>query len=421
MAVTKYKTFVPNEVLTAADINASLDQVFNNQESLGYPRTTSADFNGQEIVLDADADTSLRETADDVIALKMQGQDVFIFDGDAASANNGFRFTAGTTAAPQPRIDAQGTPTDIGFVLAAKGAAQILLSATNGIDIDGKALVIDADADSSLRETSDDVLALKLQGVDSFIFDGDVASPVNGLTFRSSATASAPVIAASGGDTNIGITLTPKGTGTIQLGTGVVSTTPITNGIPQADSGSTISSAWLRGVPILQTIWSPSAAASVDIVSSLGTYDTYFLDFYLVPATDGVMLNLRTDSSNGASFDSGGSDYAHQTSHVASSQFIQASSATTAILLAGSASAGNIGNATNEGVAGRLIIHNRGSGTRYPILSWVGGYLNTSTSLVAVTGSGVRNSAAAIDAVQFLFSSGNIASGSIRVWGMVHP
>lgn len=44
------------------------------------------------------------------------------------------------------------------------------------------------------------------------------ASAVNEFTITNAATGNAPVLSASGGDTNIGITLTPKGTGNVRLG-----------------------------------------------------------------------------------------------------------------------------------------------------------------------------------------------------------
>ena len=47
-----------------------------------------------------------------------------------------------------------------------------------------------------------------------------VASAVNGLAFTGAATAGAPSIAPRGGDTNIGLTLLPKGTGTLALQSG---------------------------------------------------------------------------------------------------------------------------------------------------------------------------------------------------------
>lgn len=409
MAVSKYKTFVDGEVLTAADLNASLDQVFNNQESLGYPRTTSADFNGVEIILDADGDTSLRETSDDVLALKMQGQDVFIFDGDAASANNGFRFTAGTTAAPQVSIDAQGTPTDIGVNIRAKGTASIFLGATNGVDIDGKPLILDTDADTTLRETSDDVLTLKMQGVDLFVFDGDAASASAGLRFT--AGTSGGFITPEGAAASLDVSIQPKGgSGFVRLGVGggPVITTPTAAGIPVADGSGKIALGWLQGLPKLLGTYAPSGAASVDITSKItSAYNRYMIWFNLRPSNDGANAALRTSTNNGSSWDSGASNYPWVSITDATKT---ASSDTSAIIVSSV-----IGNATNEGIAGCLFIDFLGSASMYPLLSFRGGYLDTSTVLHALSGSFTRASAAAINAVQL--TVGTTCTGTVEVYG----
>jgi hypothetical protein len=54
------------------------------------------------------------------------------------------------------------------------------------------------------------------------------ASAVNEITLANSATGASPTISATGGDTNIGINLTPKGTGGIVLGAGAVGTPALT-------------------------------------------------------------------------------------------------------------------------------------------------------------------------------------------------
>ena len=54
------------------------------------------------------------------------------------------------------------------------------------------------------------------------------ASAVNELTLANAAAGSNPVLSATGGDTNIGITLTPKGTGGVAFSAGAVGTPSIT-------------------------------------------------------------------------------------------------------------------------------------------------------------------------------------------------
>lgn len=208
MAVSQTKTYAAGEVLTASDLNASLTNITDNGEDLGWPATKAKDLNGQEFILDADGDSSITVDTDDVMHLKLQGQDLFIFDGDVASVVDGITFTATATGSP-PTIQASGSTTNIDLLLQGKG--------TGGIDINGDELKLDADGDTSLRETSDDVIALKMQGSDLFIFDGDEASAVNGFTFRGTAAGSAAKLVAQGSDTNIDVRFEPKGTGQVTV------------------------------------------------------------------------------------------------------------------------------------------------------------------------------------------------------------
>jgi len=143
-------------------------------------------------------------------------------------------------------------------------ASTLITPITADLSMNTKRIDFDADTDTSIRSDADDVLIVELQGSDRFIFDGDVVSPVNGLTFVVSATnnpvqvlvngtdddigitfdakngeemltlaavvdakneititsaaaGAEPIISATGDDTDIGITLTPKGAGVVAL------------------------------------------------------------------------------------------------------------------------------------------------------------------------------------------------------------
>ncbi|MGE0289535.1 MAG: phage tail protein [Bradyrhizobium sp.] len=96
---------------------------------------------------------------------------------------------------------------------------QLISPLTGTLDADGKTIILDADADSNLAASSDDILNLTLQSFLSFIFDGNVASPVNGITFETAATGVAPRISAHG-ETDVSLELAPKGAGDINLRAG---------------------------------------------------------------------------------------------------------------------------------------------------------------------------------------------------------
>ena len=127
-------------------------------------------------------------------------------------------------------------------------------------------------------------------------------SAVNELTLANAATGGAPVLSATGGDTNIGITLTPKGSGAVKLdlltfptvtgsadqilttnGSGVLSfvdnsggtdwqavkTGNYTAAAGQGVFANTTSGAWTLTLPA-----SPSIGDEVSFVDYAGTFDT---------------------------------------------------------------------------------------------------------------------------------------------------
>jgi len=126
MAVSVFKTFSAGEVLTASDLNSSLTQITDNGEDLGWPATKAKDLNGFELILDADADTSITADTDDVIHYRLQGVDLFIMDGDVASPVNGLSFVASATGADVVVL-AQGSDSNIDIDIQPKGSGIVLI------------------------------------------------------------------------------------------------------------------------------------------------------------------------------------------------------------------------------------------------------------------------------------------------------
>ncbi len=73
MAVSRIKTWVSLETLTAADLNAEFSNILSNGEDLGWPATKAKDLDGQKLILDADADTSITADTDDQIDFETGG------------------------------------------------------------------------------------------------------------------------------------------------------------------------------------------------------------------------------------------------------------------------------------------------------------------------------------------------------------
>jgi hypothetical protein len=98
------------------------------------------------------------------------------------------------------------------------------LSLNDGL-VTAPALRFTADTDTGLYRPGDDIFGIAAGGRDAARFIGST-SAVNYFTLASSVTGQPIVLGSAGGDSNIGITLSPKGTGAITLG--VSSSNPTT-------------------------------------------------------------------------------------------------------------------------------------------------------------------------------------------------
>jgi hypothetical protein len=183
MAITAYKTYAAGEILTAADLNASLTYITTNALSAISPLTGNLDVDGNSLIMDGDADSALACASDDILRVTLNNVAAFYFNGATASIVNGVSFFATATGVPVYLI-AQGSDTNIDLELRSKGSGDVVLADDSGNEI---------------------------------LVAADVASAVNELTLTNSATGDPVLLAPTGGDTNIGVTLTPKGSGTFTV------------------------------------------------------------------------------------------------------------------------------------------------------------------------------------------------------------
>ena len=89
MALNRIKTWVSDEELSSSDLNAEFSNILTNALSLISPVTGTLDLNGNELILDADADTSITSSQDDRIDFRIGGTDS-MFIGHAAGNTAGF-------------------------------------------------------------------------------------------------------------------------------------------------------------------------------------------------------------------------------------------------------------------------------------------------------------------------------------------
>ena len=109
----------------------------------------SADLNGQEFILDADADTSISADTDDQIDIKIAGAD-------------DFQFTANTFTAQS------------GSTIAAQALTATTITTSSTVDVQGNEIILDDDGDTSITADTDDQIDLRVGGIDTFVVKPDV-------------------------------------------------------------------------------------------------------------------------------------------------------------------------------------------------------------------------------------------------------
>lgn len=160
-----------------------------------------------------------------------------------------------------------------------------------------------------------------------------------------------------------------------------------------------------------------SASSSIDFTSNIdSTYAAYvfFIDD-IIPANNNVQLSIRTSADGGSTFDSGASDYSYCSGGAtsASGTFIGTTSTGSNFIKIGQ----TLGTDANEQANAVVILH-RPSSTKYTMITHQISSVDQNGVFMSLFGGGMRLSAAAVDAIQFLMESGNIESGTIRMYGV---
>lgn len=220
MALNRVKVWIA-EILTFAELNAEFDNIINNSEDLGWPATKAKDLDGNQLILDGDQDTHITADTDDRIDFAAGGFDAVRIDGTTASSVNGLDLVT-TATGISPRITARGE-SNIGINLFDSNGNELVellsnASAVNQVRLQnsatGAAPIIQAAGESDIG-----FQILDSNGNQLTLWAA-VASAVNEITITNAATGNPVSIAATGGDSDIGVNLTPKGTGQVDIGSG---------------------------------------------------------------------------------------------------------------------------------------------------------------------------------------------------------
>jgi hypothetical protein len=189
------------------------------------------------------------------------------------------------------------------------------------------------------------------------------------------------------------------------------------------DTG-TFAAAGAGGAWELITTATASASASITFTDLSSTYFMYVVIIdNLLPVTDDVEFQLRTSANNGCTYDGGASDYVWSvigySGSTGTTSSIDGDDADTSMVLTGTGTTTvALGNATDEEATLVVEIWNpsRTDDTR---VNWRGCWHDDSgNDEVMAFGFGRRNSAAAVDAIQFAMSSGNISTGTFKLYGI---
>lgn len=173
------------------------------------------------------------------------------------------------------------------------------------------------------------------------------------------------------------------------------------------------------GLTLLATA-TASSDSSVDFTSGIdSTYDEYIIICNNVVPASPAGFYFRTSTNGGSSFDSGASDYTYAAEAITADASVGnnpgGSNGAAQIHLGGNTAAGA---GANDSI--NLVVHLKSPlGTRYTQIYWSGTFTDSSAGdLTFVNGGGMRKSAADVDAIRFLMSTGNIASGEFKLYGV---
>lgn len=160
-----------------------------------------------------------------------------------------------------------------------------------------------------------------------------------------------------------------------------------------------------------------SASASLDFTSCItSTYDSYVFDFVnVLPATDNQTIHMRVSTDGGSNWLS--TSIYNYANYVwkSSSAGAGGSTGTTSInLLFNNVDA----DTATPGVTGRMYLHAPGSAVHKHVTGQFTHFGENSSGFLGAMLAGRITTTSAVNAVQFYFASGNIASGVIRCYGV---
>jgi len=173
---------------------------------------------------------------------------------------------------------------------------------------------------------------------------------------------------------------------------------------------------------LLQT-QTASSSASIDFTSNIdSTYPVYVFKFInMHPATDGVHFSFQGNASGGSGFNetiTSTAFFAQHREDDSSTSLDYRSDDDLAQSTSFQRLSESLGNADDESLSGTLQIFNPSSTTFVKHFIATINYIHKSDRSYNFYISGYFNTTSAIDEIQFKMSSGNVDSGTIKLYGI---
>jgi hypothetical protein len=190
------------------------------------------------------------------------------------------------------------------------------------------------------------------------------------------------------------------------------------NQMLQTDGAGTTS--WQYPGMVWLATCTASTSATCDFTSGIdSTYDAYELVANdLVAATDDVALWLRVSTDGGSTWKATGYEYSTTGQNRGGAIGVTASSSDVAMLLNAGGGGTGVGNGSNKASSANIQFSGP-SNTKFLTFRWVTTYNRSTDNTINIYNGGGQFSTgtSAINGVRLMFSSGNITSGTVALYG----